>query len=406
MNTNIKPALSMGEFVPLVAFLISLVALSIDAMLPALPVIGRELGVVSVNDQQLVIGALFLGLGVAQMIYGPLSDSIGRKPTIYAGLVIFVIGCLVSIFSTNFEIMLAGRLLQGAGAAAPRIICIAMVRDQYEGRGMARIMSFVMGVFILVPAIAPALGQGILMYFDWRAIFVLFLVQALVAWVWFALRQPETLPKAKRAKFSFAVIWAGVKETCCSRVAFGYTVVSGIIFGAFVGYLSSAQQMFNEIYKVTDLFPLYFAILALAVGGASFVNARLVIKFGMRRLTGVALVCLTLGSTGFLPYVQSVSGVPELWINMTYFILVFLCIGFLFGNANALAMEPLGHIAGTGAAVVGSISTIISVILGSSIGLLFDNTVLPIVGGFACLGGVALFIMYLIERGRHFKPVV
>lgn len=401
VNIQTKPTLSLAEFVPLMALMISLVALSIDAMLPALTLMGKDLGVGAVNDQQLIISALFLGLGVAQMIFGPLSDSIGRKPAIYGGYVIFVIGCLISILSTNFEIMLVGRVLQGIGAAGPRIVCVALVRDQYEGREMARIMSFVMGVFILVPAVAPALGQGIIMLSGWRAIFVSFLLIAFIAWGWFAIRQPETLAPERRATFSFFVIWSGVQETCRNRISLGYTLIAGCIFGTLVGYLSSAQQMFATIYAITDLFPLYFAVLALAVGLSSIINGRLVIKFGMRLLSHFALVSLTVLSGVFFLYTMSVGGTPGLWMNMAYFISAFLCFGLLFGNLNALAMEPLGHIAGIGAAVVGSFSTLISAPLGAFIGQLFDGTVQPLVGGFALLAALSLALMYWTERGRQ-----
>jgi DHA1 family bicyclomycin/chloramphenicol resistance-like MFS transporter len=388
------------------ALMISLVALSIDAMLPALPSIGLDLGVEAENDQQLVVSALFLGLGVAQMIYGPLSDSIGRKRAIYSGYVIFVIGCIISILSTSFEIMLVGRVLQGAGAAGPRIVCIALVRDQYEGREMARIMSFVMGVFILVPALAPAMGQGIIMVSHWRGIFVVFLVLAIVSWSWFAIAQPETLAPERRKRFSVYAIWSGALETCRNRVALGYTMGAGLIFGAFVGYLSSAQQMFSVLYGITDLFPLYFAILALAIGLSSFVNGRLVMKIGMRMMSSYALVSLTILSSMYFVYAASVGGVPELWLNMVYFVAAFLCIGILFGNYNALAMEPLGHIAGVGAAVVGSITTLVAVPLGTFIGQAFDGTVLPLVGGFALLGSMAIALMHWTELGRRHEPAM
>ena len=383
------------------ALMISLVALSIDAMLPALPRIGLELGVEAENEQQLVISALFLGLGLGQMIYGPLSDSIGRKRAIYSGYVIFVIGCITSILSTSFEIMLAGRVLQGVGAAGPRIVCIALVRDQYVGREMARIMSFVMGVFILVPALAPAMGQGIIMLSHWRGIFVVFLVLAIISCGWFVLRQPETLPPERRKRFSVYVILSGVRETFRNRVALGYTMCAGLIFGAFVGYLSSAQQMFSAIYGITDLFPLYFATLALAIGLSAVINGRMVMKFGMRIMSSYALVSLTMLSSTYFLYAASVGGVPDLWLNMVYFIAAFLCIGILFGNYNALAMEPLGHIAGVGAAVVGSLSTLVSVPLGTFIGQSFDGTVLPLVGGFALLGSMAIALMYWTELGRR-----
>ncbi len=406
MKKHSGPALSMGEFVPLMALMISLIALSIDGMLPALPSIGTDLRVQADNDQQLIVTALFLGLGFAQMIYGPLSDSIGRKRAIYSGYVIFVIGCLLSILSSNFEIMLVGRVLQGVGAAAPRIVCIALVRDQYEGREMARIMSFIMGVFIMVPALAPVVGQGIMMVSHWRSIFVMFLLLAIIAWIWFALRQPETLPSERRVPFSIGVIWGGVKETCGSRIAFGYTIVAGLVFSSFVGYLSSAQQMFEVIYDITDLFPLYFAVLALAIGLSSFFNAQLVMRFGMRLLSSYALKSMTALSLVYFLYAVSVSAPPPFALNMAYFVGCFLCIGILFGNFNALAMEPLGHIAGTGAAVIGSVSTLISVLLGTVIGQIFDGTVVPLVAGFAILGVLAIVVMWWTERGgRHDKPV-
>lgn len=401
MNTQTKPALSLAEFVPLMALMISLVALSIDAMLPALDIIGLDLGVTAGNDQQLIISSLFLGLGVGQMIFGPLSDSIGRKPAIYIGYVIFVIGCVISIVSTNLEIMLLGRVLQGVGAAGPRIVCVALVRDQYEGREMARIMSFVMGVFILVPAMAPAIGLGIIMISGWRAIFVSFLLVAVVACGWFALRQSETLPPQKRRTFSLFVIWAGVRETCGNRISFGYTIIAGFIFSALIGYLSSAQQMFSVIFGITNLFPLYFAVLALAVGLSSVINGRLVMRFGMRLLSSYALVSLCVLSVMFFLYAINVDGTPDLWISMAYFIAAFLCFGLLFGNLNALAMEPLGHIAGIGAAVIGSLSTLVSAFLGAMIGYMFDGTVLPLVVSFALLGAMAMALMNWTERGRE-----
>jgi DHA1 family bicyclomycin/chloramphenicol resistance-like MFS transporter len=401
VNTQTKPALSLAEFVPLMALMISLVALSIDAMLPALDIIGLDLGVTAGNDQQLIISSLFLGLGVGQMIFGPLSDSIGRKPAIYIGYVIFVIGCVISIVSTNLEIMLLGRVLQGVGAAGPRIVCVALVRDQYEGREMARIMSFVMGVFILVPAMAPAIGLGIIMISGWRAIFVSFLLVAVVACGWFALRQSETLPPQKRRTFSLFVIWAGVRETCGNRISFGYTIIAGFIFSALIGYLSSAQQMFSVIFGITNLFPLYFAVLALAVGLSSVINGRLVMRFGMRLLSSYALVSLCVLSVMFFLYAINVDGTPDLWISMAYFIAAFLCFGLLFGNLNALAMEPLGHIAGIGAAVIGSLSTLVSAFLGAMIGYMFDGTVLPLVVSFALLGAMAMALMNWTERGRE-----
>jgi DHA1 family bicyclomycin/chloramphenicol resistance-like MFS transporter len=394
-----RPGPRLGEFVGLIALMISLVAMSIDAMLPALREIGEELGAQRANDAQLILSALFLGLAFGQVIYGPISDSTGRKRPIYAGFALFILGCLLSVAATSFAMMLAGRFLQGLGAAGPRVVAIALVRDQYEGRAMARIMSLVMGVFILVPAVAPAMGQAILLVAHWRAIFGMLLGLALISLVWFAMRQPETLARNRRAPFSVLRIGRAIRETCTHRTAFGYTVAAGLIFGAFIGFLNSAQQIFQGQYGLGRLFPLYFAVLALSLGSASWVNARLVMRLGMRRLSGVALVVLSGLSLAFFAIVVAAAGDPPLWALMAYLMTSFFCIGILFGNFNALAMEPMGHIAGVAASVVGSLTTFISLLLGTVIGQAYDGTVLPLVGGFAVLAVASFAVMRWTERG-------
>ncbi|MCB0193518.1 MAG: multidrug effflux MFS transporter [Anaerolineae bacterium] len=398
MNSeNTKPPLSFGEFIVLMALMMSLVALSIDSMLPALTDIGHDLGVERANNNQLIISMLLLGLSIGQMIYGPLSDSTGRKPAIYAGFGLFIIGTLVSLFSTTFPIMLTGRLLQGVGAAGPRIVTIALIRDQYEGRAMARVMSFIMAVFILVPAVAPSFGQAVLFVAPWRALFGVFLLMAAIAVTWFAIRQPETLPTDRRRPFSLNRIAMGVREVLTTRTSFGYTIAAGVVFGGFMGYLNSAQQIFQVQYGLGNLFPLFFSVLALAIGGASLVNARLVTQFGMRALSNRALLTISGLSLLFLPVAFLFGGQPPLWLLMGYFVISFFCIGLLFGNLNAMAMEPLGHIAGIGAAVVGSLSTFIAVMLGLVIGQNYNGTVLPIITGFALLGVSSLMVMRWVE---------
>ena len=392
-------ALRPHEFVPLVALLMSLVALATDAMLPALPAIGRDLGAPRPNDVQFVVTALFLGLGIGQIFYGPLSDRIGRKPAIYAGLAVFMVGCLVSIFAATFEAMLAGRVLQGLGVAGPRIVVMALIRDLYEGPRMARLMSFAMAVFILVPAIAPALGQGILLASGWRSIFVTFFVIGFIAFAWLALRQPETLPAARRRPFSPRAVGRTAREVLGIRSALGYTVAMGLAFSPFVAYLSSAQQIFQEGYGVGTLFPLYFGMLALVIGIASLVNGRLVMQYGMRRLSNTAAVGITVVSLLAWAGAFAFGGLPPLWIFMLYLMAVFVCFGVIFGNLNALAMEPLGHIAGTGAAVVASLSTIISVPLGALIGQSFDGTMYAQTGAFAIFGAGMLATMRWAEGG-------
>lgn len=396
--TSKTSGLPFGEFVTLTALMISLVALSIDAMLPALPEIAGDLGAQGENARQHIITSLFLGMGLATIFYGPLSDSFGRKPTIYAGFAIFVAGCLISVFAMTYDQMLAGRFLQGVGAAGPRIVTIAIVRDQYQGDAMARIMSLVMSVFIMVPAVAPAMGQGVLLFAGWRAIFIVFLVLTAIAWIWFALRQPETLKHEHRAPFSVAHIRAAVIEVCSNRTALGYTLAAGLIFGAFVGYLNSSQQILQEQYSLGTRFPLYFAVLALAIGCASLVNARLVMRFGMRALSRWAVLGLSTLSLAFLLIAWHFAGSPPLWALMTYLVASFFTIGILFGNFNALAMEPLGHIAGLAAAVIGSLTTLMSLLLGAFIGGHYDGTVLPLVAGFALMGTLSSGVVYWTER--------
>ncbi|WP_020558089.1 multidrug effflux MFS transporter [Thiofilum flexile] len=379
-------SLSLKEFIILIALLTSLPALAIDAMLPAFQQMGIDLKVTHANDIQLVIPVLFLGLSIGQLVFGPLSDSWGRKLITYWGLGIFMLGSAISLFAQDFNTMLVGRFLQGLGAAAPRVVSIAIVRDLYSGRQMAQIMSFTMTVFILVPAIAPLLGQGILVFASWHAIFALFLVTALIVTLWYGLRLEETLKVENRRPFSMASLWQAAKEVFTNKVAMGYTLGSGLIFGAFMGYINSSPQIFQQQYNLGEQFPFYFGALALSLGAASLLNAKLVMKYGMRLLSTIAIRSFTILALIFVVIAYLYNGHPPLWQLMTYLLLSFFSVGLLFGNLNSLAMEPLGHIAGIGAAIIGSVSSLFAIPLGTIIGQSYNGTVLPIVIGFSVLG--------------------
>ena len=399
MSPELSPKrLGFAEFVVLMALIISMVALSIDGMLPALPEIAVELAFERPNDSQFIISMLFVGMGFGQILFGPLSDSIGRKPAINIGFLVFIIGCLVSIFARDFNDMMLGRLLQGLGAAGPRVVATALVRDCYEGREMARVMSLVMTIFILVPVIAPAIGQLILTFSGWQSIFILFLILAIITLTWFSLRQPETLPEDKRIRFSMAQLTSDINTIISIPAVIGYTITMGIIFGAFIGYLSSSQQIFQQQYALGNQFPLYFGILATSIGLASLLNSQLVMRFGMRRLSHTAMISIAILSTAFMLIAYHYQGHPPLSLLMAYLLGVFFFMGILFGNLNALAMEPLGHIAGLGAAVVGSISTLISVVLGVLVAGAYNGTVLPLVMGFAVLSIACLIVIYWTEK--------
>ena len=392
------PELESGEFIALTAMMMSLVALSVDTMLPALSQIGRDLGVIDNNSPQLIISLFFLGMASGQLLYGPVSDSTGRKPAIYVGYGLFITGCLFSLVATTLPVMLAGRFLQGFGTAGPRIVSIAIVRDRYEGSAMARVMSFVMTVFIIVPIIAPAVGQAMLFLAGWRAIFALFLTLALLSLVWFALRQPETLSKKKRVPFSFNRILGTVMIIFGNRNAMGYTVTAGLVFGFFLGYLNSAQQIFQEEYALGTEFPLYFAFLALSIGCASLFNARLVLHHTLQSLSRRALISISALSAGFFLLALWSHGHPPLWTFMAYLFAAFFGTGILFGNLNALAMESLGKITGIGAGVVGSLSTFISLIAGTAIGQSYNGTVLPLTASFFMLSLTSIAVMRWAEQ--------
>jgi DHA1 family bicyclomycin/chloramphenicol resistance-like MFS transporter len=399
ISTKSKAEPSFAEFVIIVSLMMSLTALSIDAMLPALPQIGSDLNVQNANGRQLVVSLIFLGMAVGQLFFGPLSDKTGRKPAMYSGYAVFIIGSLLSLFALSFPMLLFGRLLQGIGISAPRAVTMALVRDRYEGRAMARVMSFVMTVFILVPMIAPTLGQSLLVLWGWRSIFGSFVLLAVITVLWFALRMPETLAVENRAPFSLSRIIGVTREILKIRLAIGFTVAAGLISGAHLGYLNSSQQIFQEQYGLGDLFPIYFAIVAFSIGLASFLNARLVMRFGMSFLARYALLFMIGLSIVTFGLSLLAEGQPPLWFLMAYLMLTFFCVGILFGNMNAMAMRPLGHIAGIGAAIVGSLSTLISVPLGVVIGQSYNGTILPLVAGMAILAGVSIGVVRWAEGG-------
>lgn len=385
MKILLPKKLSSLEFTCMMALLMSLVALAIDAILPALGVMGKDFSITEQNQTQWVISSLFVGLGVGQILYGPLSDSIGRKKAIYIAMSFYCLGCLISYWSEDYNLFLIGRFLQGFGAAGPRIVSVALVRDQYKGEAMAKTMSLIMTIFILVPALAPGIGLLIMKVANWRGIFFVLLALGLTSVSWVGLRQVETLSDKRKIKFSLGNIWKGMKEVYSFKLSVFYVLASATGFGAFVGYLNSVQQIFHDVYHTGDMFPVYFAALALAIGSAAFFNSKLVMRLGMIKLVNRAIHSICVLSAIFLAISYFYDGVPSLWLLMTYLMLAFFNFGILFGNFNSLAMEPLGHIAGIAAAVVASIQTVLSVPLGAFIGWSFDHTIIPMLWGFFLL---------------------
>ncbi len=385
-----------GEFIALMALMMSLMALSIDIMLPALSQIGHDLKVLHDNDNQLIISFLFLGFALGMVVYGPMSDSFGRKSAVYLGLSIAIAGCFMSLFSESYFFMLLGRFLQGLGLASARIITVALVRDLYRGDEMGKVMSLIMTIFILVPILAPTLGQGILFVADWRMIFAFILGLSMLVLIWFGIRQIETIPVAKRTPFSFTDIFQNLLLIFKNKEVMGYTIMSGLVFSAFLGYLNSTQQIFQDLYQLGAMFPIYFGALAIAVGLASLFNAKFVMIYGMQTMSKYALLTIGVVSILFFFIAFQSHGQPHLWQLMTFLAIVLFCFGILMGNLNALAMEPLGKMAGLGASLVGALSTFIAVPFGFIIGQSYNNSILPLVLGFVIFSLLSLATMFWI----------
>lgn len=381
------------EFVVLMAALMSIVALSIDAVLPALPVIGDYLGTVNANNDQQIITMIFLGLGIGQLIFGPLSDSFGRKPIVYFGFIVFIIASIICLTTKNFEMMIFGRVLQGIGLSSPRTMCIAMVRDSYSGDYMAKILSIVVMVFILVPVIAPTLGQFLMIHFGWKSIFGFTLIFGLAVMLWFWIRQPETLHDNYRIPYRLKVFKTGTIEFFKIRQAVVFTILSGLITGSFMVYLSTSQQIFEQQYDLAEQFPIIFASLAISVGLATYLNSTLVIRFGMHKLVNWALLAFVMTSLLFILLFDNTQN-PSITILISFFAIQFFTIGFLFGNLRALAMEPLGHIAGIGAAINGFVSTVMAVPIANFIGSYVKDSVMPLFIGFLVCGLLSVVLFY------------
>ena len=391
---------SFVEFVTLMALYVALMAMSIDMVLPSLFLMGQEFGIADQNQMQYVIGVLFLGFTFGQIIYGPLADSFGRKPTVYLGLIIFAVGNILSITAKDYSMMLVGRFLQGFGAASPRIVSIAIIRDLYKGRDMARVMSFIMTIFIIIPVIAPSIGQALLFVVSWRFLFGIFLAAAIVATIWTFLRLPETLKKQDARPFNLPAIWSDLLLVLRNKFSLGYTICAGLVFGALIGYLASSRQIFQDYFQVGELFPVYFGISALSIGISSIVNSLIVRKYGMKLICHYALIlmmvmALTLIAVSLLQHQHLL-----LWQFMIFAVVTFFALGMLFGNLNALAMEPMGHVAGVAAAVTGCLSSGISAIIGTAIGQSYNHTLTPIFCGFLLLTSAAFFLQLWLAKQK------
>lgn len=397
---GLKP-IPRAEFIALVAALMALNALAIDTMLPALGQMGRDTGAPGQNAQQQIIIVYLFGLGLPQLVFGPLTDRFGRRGPLAVALVGYGVTSLACALTRDFEALLVWRFLQGVAASGIRVCAVAVVRDQFAGRQMASTMSLIMTVFMIVPIIAPTIGQGILLFAPWPWIFALLGLAGAGTLIWVLTRLRESLPVERRRALSVASVWQAYRKVFVTPVTLGYMLASGVVFSALFAFIAAAPQILGEVYGLSGSFPVWFAGIAVMMAAANFTNSRLVGRFGMRLISHCALVTFT--GLGALVLVLQGLGLSQFAVFYPLFVVIFACFGLMGSNFNALAMEPLGEIAGTASAVYGFFTTTLSALLGGFIASRFDGTAAPLMQGYVAIGLVTLAILLVVEKGRLFR---
>jgi MFS transporter, DHA1 family, multidrug resistance protein len=390
------------EFVVVIASIMALNPLAMDMMLPALPNIASAFHITVANRPQMVLSTFLIGFGVGQFVMGPLSDRFGRRPVLLGGMTVYGIASLLAIAAPSFETLLLARALQGLGTSATRVIATSIVRDCYAGRRMASVMSLAMMVFIAVPVVAPSFGQAVLLLTQWRGIFIVLMVYGVVALIWSALRMPETLPVPERRSLAIREVLGAFRQTVTNRQTLGYALAAGGVMGSLFAYVFTSQQVFTEIYHLGHYFPIAFAAIAIGTAIAGFLNSRFVGRLGMRVIShGALLVFAAVAGTMLLAVKMQMLPLP---LFMALSALMMFSFGLMIANFTALAMEPQGHIAGTASSLYGSITTLLGIGVGMTIGQDYDGTLLPFATGFFLCTLAALGVVLVVEKGRLFQP--
>jgi DHA1 family bicyclomycin/chloramphenicol resistance-like MFS transporter len=390
------------EFVVIIASIMALNPLAMDMMLPALPNIASAFHITDANRPQMVLSIFLVGFGVGQFVMGPLSDRFGRRPVLIGGMTVYGIASVLAIAAPSFETLLLARALQGLGTSATRVIATSIVRDCYAGRRMASVMSLAMMVFIAVPVVAPSFGQAVLLLTQWRGIFIVLMLYGVVALIWSALRMPETLPVSERRSLAVAEVLDAFRQTVTNRQTLGYAVTAGGVLGSIFAYVFSAQQIFTDIYQLGHYFPIAFAAIAIGTAIAGFANSKFVDRLGMRVISHGALIGYV--TVAGIMLVAAKLQVLPLPLFLALSALMMFAFGLMISNFTALAMEPQGHIAGTASSLYGSITTLLGIGIGTTIGGDYDGTLLPFATGFFLCTLASLGVVLVVEKGRLFRP--
>ncbi len=401
-----RPVPGRSELVVMIAGLMALNAFGIDIMLPALNEIAHAVGLTAAgmesdNRQQMIIFSYVLGFGAPQIVWGPISDRFGRRGPLFVAITGYIVTAFACVVMRDFQALLIMRFLQGVFASGGRLVAVSVVRDLFAGRQMARFMSLVMTIFMVVPILAPGLGQIILFVAPWEATFLVLALFGIIMLVWTWLRLPETLPEPARQPLNARQVFRAYGQIVKSRVTFGYMCASGIIFGALFSFIASSEQIFREVFDQKETFALWFAGIAGTLACANFLNSRIVEKVGMRRISQTALFTFTIVS-GLLSALSYFLG-ESLYMFFPLFALCFGCFGLMGSNFSALAMEPLGSIAGTASAAYGFATTTVSSLIGMAISSQYNGSTIPITLGFMCLGLTSLVIILITEQGKLFS---